>query len=728
MVAQKFGVRKGYKYIISVGSVGPAARLRQPRLLRDLRHRRAHGRVPARRVRHRGLGAEDLRRRPGAELRQAPVPRASRRTLACSPRMAGEYSDLLACLRSWLWRSLRLRKPPSRRPTTPRPGARSASSTRQKLDDAYIDPAMAEVEALLARVPPTARRRGRQRAAAQRIADGRAALQAAEARGGASRSADAPAARTRWPTAGDVRAARARARTPAPAATPGAGPSPATGHDRAPSSRSASATASTPASRSSSRTTGVAATSARSSDYRACRRTRTPASIKLVLVIDEDGARSWLRHRSARYETSARLPRRRRGRRRPDAQALTTPMRDQTFMTLMRLLPKSALSTRGGAGHARCRLPRRCTTRRCAPSPRRYRVDLDEAEHGLEGYPTFGEFFTRGSSRAAARWTPARTVVVSPVDGAVSRSGYVETRAAASRPRASPIPVEQAARRRARRRSAFERRRLRHALSRRRATTTASTRRWAATITATRYMPGRVLAGEPRVGAQHGRAVLRERAAGDVPETPGRHGARWWRWAPPASRASTPPTTTSSPTRASRRKVHRYERPSRWRRAASWAMFEMGSTVILLFEPGRVRWDELAAAGGRGADGRADRRGRVSQKVTGVKGMNDLLPGEIEVWQFVETTAREVFAPLRLRGDPHAGARGHRAVRPQRGRGDRHRRQGDVHLRGQGRAEPLLAPRGHRARGRARTSSTRSPTRSRSPAGSTWARCSATSG
>jgi histidyl-tRNA synthetase len=33
----------------------------------------------------------------------------------------------------------------------------------------------------------------------------------------------------------------------------------------------------------------------------------------------------------------------------------------------------------------------------------------------------------------------------------------------------------------------------------------------------------------------------------------------------------------------------------------------------------------------------------VSQKVSGVKGMNDILPGDIEVWQSVERTARELF-------------------------------------------------------------------------------------
>ncbi len=33
----------------------------------------------------------------------------------------------------------------------------------------------------------------------------------------------------------------------------------------------------------------------------------------------------------------------------------------------------------------------------------------------------------------------------------------------------------------------------------------------------------------------------------------------------------------------------------------------------------------------------------MSQKFSGVKGMNDVLPGQVEAWQFVERTAREVF-------------------------------------------------------------------------------------
>src|SRR5207248_7389883 len=53
----------------------PAARLRQPRELHDLRQRRAHVRVQARRLRHRRRGAEDLCRRPRAQLREPALPR-----------------------------------------------------------------------------------------------------------------------------------------------------------------------------------------------------------------------------------------------------------------------------------------------------------------------------------------------------------------------------------------------------------------------------------------------------------------------------------------------------------------------------------------------------------------------------------------------------------------------------------------------------------------------------
>ena len=63
------------KYIVSVGSVGPAARLRQPRELHGLRHRQEALRVQAHRVRHRARGRQGPARAPRAQLRAPPLHR-----------------------------------------------------------------------------------------------------------------------------------------------------------------------------------------------------------------------------------------------------------------------------------------------------------------------------------------------------------------------------------------------------------------------------------------------------------------------------------------------------------------------------------------------------------------------------------------------------------------------------------------------------------------------------
>ena len=92
-------------------------------------------------------------------------------------------------------------------------------------------------------------------------------------------------------------------------------------------------------------------------------------------------------------------------------------------MKLMGVLPKSTLSLAVGAA-----------TRAPAPAPvhqaamrffaKRYGVALEEAEHGIEGYPTFGEFFARGLKPGLRPIEPGEKVVASPVDGAVSQAGY----------------------------------------------------------------------------------------------------------------------------------------------------------------------------------------------------------------------------------------------------------------------------------------------------------------
>ena len=100
-------------------------------------------------------------------------------------------------------------------------------------------------------------------------------------------------------------------------------------------------------------------------------------------------------------------------------------MRDETFMTLVRLLPRALLSRAVGAA---TRAPAPASLHRVAMRrfSRVYRVQLDEAERPLETYRTFSEFFSRGLKAGARPVDAGDRVVVSPVDGAVSEAGLIE--------------------------------------------------------------------------------------------------------------------------------------------------------------------------------------------------------------------------------------------------------------------------------------------------------------
>jgi phosphatidylserine decarboxylase len=100
-------------------------------------------------------------------------------------------------------------------------------------------------------------------------------------------------------------------------------------------------------------------------------------------------------------------------------------MNDSTFMTMMRLLPKSALSTAVGLA-----------TRAPVPSSfhhvvvrwfaKHYRVNLDEAERPIEQYPNFGQFFTRRLKPGLRPMDEAPEAIVSPCDGAISQIGTID--------------------------------------------------------------------------------------------------------------------------------------------------------------------------------------------------------------------------------------------------------------------------------------------------------------
>ncbi len=100
-------------------------------------------------------------------------------------------------------------------------------------------------------------------------------------------------------------------------------------------------------------------------------------------------------------------------------------MREQAFMTLVRLLPKAALSravgmaTRAPAPPALHRLAMRAFSNV-------YGVDLAEAEHGPDGYKTFSEFFARRLKPGQRPLDLDESAVISPVDGTVSQAGYSE--------------------------------------------------------------------------------------------------------------------------------------------------------------------------------------------------------------------------------------------------------------------------------------------------------------
>jgi phosphatidylserine decarboxylase len=92
--------------------------------------------------------------------------------------------------------------------------------------------------------------------------------------------------------------------------------------------------------------------------------------------------------------------------------------------TFLKLLPRNTLSRALGAA---CRIP--------APRPvmravirgfaRRYGVDATEAERAIEEYLTFTEFFTRRLKPGARPIAPGEGLPVSPVDGTVGEVGEI---------------------------------------------------------------------------------------------------------------------------------------------------------------------------------------------------------------------------------------------------------------------------------------------------------------
>ncbi len=101
-------------------------------------------------------------------------------------------------------------------------------------------------------------------------------------------------------------------------------------------------------------------------------------------------------------------------------------MRDETFMRVMRLLPRSALSRAAGS-IARAPVPAPVHRALMRGFTRAFKVDVGEAELGFEGYRTFADFFARKLKPGQRVVEGDERAVTSPVDGAISQIGYVKS-------------------------------------------------------------------------------------------------------------------------------------------------------------------------------------------------------------------------------------------------------------------------------------------------------------
>ncbi len=260
---------------------------------------------------------------------------------------------------------------------------------------------------------------------------------------------------------------------------------------------------------------------------------------------------------------------------------------DETFMQLMRLLPKSALSTAVGVA---TRLPAPAPLHRLAVKAfaKRYNVDVHEAELAIEGYPTFAEFFTRKLKPGARPIDQGKDVIVSPVDGAVSQVGYSEA-GHCIQAKGVQYPVEKLL---------GDAEAARPFIGGAYATIYLSPRDYHrihspvdGRITGYSYIPGEFWpVNRASVKLKEALFCVNERLTTYL-ETEA-HGqvavVKVGATCVSRIRAAYDDVVTHTGGAA---KVHHYATPIPVERGGELGIFEMGSTVIILFEDGRVRWD-----------------------------------------------------------------------------------------------------------------------------------------
>ena len=98
--------------------------------------------------------------------------------------------------------------------------------------------------------------------------------------------------------------------------------------------------------------------------------------------------------------------------------------RDEAVYTLLKLVPKNALSRAVGAA-VRAPAPAPVTRAVIRGFSALYGVDVSEAERPAAEYSTFGDFFTRRLKAGARAIAPGEAVLASPADGALGQCGAI---------------------------------------------------------------------------------------------------------------------------------------------------------------------------------------------------------------------------------------------------------------------------------------------------------------
>jgi phosphatidylserine decarboxylase len=267
---------------------------------------------------------------------------------------------------------------------------------------------------------------------------------------------------------------------------------------------------------------------------------------------------------------------------------------DRAFMTLMRLLPKSALSSAVGRA-TRAPLPPRLHQAAMRLFARRYRVALEEAEGPIEDYPTFARFFARRLKVGARPIDAAPEAVVSPVDGVVSQAGQVE-RGLCLQAKGIRFPLD---------RLLGEGRRALDFEGGHFVTLYLSPRDYhrfhaplAGGVTGYRYLPGQFWPVNARsVRMTDALFAVNERLVTWL-ETPAGKLAYVAVGATCVARICAAYDAVVTHT-GQAEGSQTYARPIPLEKGAEVGLFEMGSTVILIFQRGRVRWAPWLVEGAR---------------------------------------------------------------------------------------------------------------------------------